>query len=807
MRSLGEIEVALYGLSAGVEPASPIVPKQTAAGVRVVVNAGGRSLSASEVARLLGGPFQVRAELSGPGLPAPLSLPLTGADAIPSPDPLVLTFPGLPHAGEYDLANVRLVRDGRAVLDVLPRRVTLRVIEQILVTSVVTRPLTHQELLDRGVVLDSSSYLGFEFAIALRLDSTPVVMTLPVVFDREGAVIPVPLQPPPEPLRSLVTAPQLVPVLLRPVAPENEPDGAVLRPAGGGDGDGAGGIPSLLVIPGSIGYLKQFFSALLLVGNGAPAGSGLVVRDVTGTLVMPPGDDQESGTADDPLALPLLESGPQSPRLVLLGADGSSRLEPGEFAQAELTLRGELEGRHDVDFEIQAQLDGLAIGPVPLAGRAHGAVLVRNAYFDVTFTVPTVVRADEEFSVHATVTNIGQGTGQDVKVTMDPARLSGARLLSAGTQTIGELRAGDSQTVEYRFRSEVTGEVVASYLRFDTAGGVDVTGRLNFRIGVGERGVVMSPDTLVLPTSVRALPPSAVRAAMRVLGQAWSAARAPTLPPGVERPYTDAVYRKGLSVAEAGLRVELGQPLPDALRDLLLDFHGSGFDPGFDQVLRETSAGSGFDDVLASALQDAVGTDALAYHEAAAEVAASGQPFLSFAYENAGSGPMPGGIALLDGAGRRTDVNRSGVPTSFVVPIGSSSEGPRIGWLSALSTPPYVLQIDGDMTGVLNLSVAVPGPNGEARHVRLDGIAVTLGSRTRLVVRPRERWRPRAASRLERRRHLRPDESRLDRAAGDARAAARLRRDDRAGDPVRRRRVRDLRRPSLRPGRERRRLR
>ena len=82
------------------------------------------------------------------------------------------------------------MRAGRPLLDVQPRRVTLRVIEQILVTSVVTRPLTLDEIRERGVVLDASAYLGFEFAIALKLESTPVQFRFPVVFDRQGVPIP-----------------------------------------------------------------------------------------------------------------------------------------------------------------------------------------------------------------------------------------------------------------------------------------------------------------------------------------------------------------------------------------------------------------------------------------------------------------------------------------------------------------------------------------------------------------------------------------------------------------------------------------
>jgi hypothetical protein len=735
-RSLTELQVSLYGLSAGVEPASPIVPKQTASGLRIVVKAGGKTLSAGEVARLLGGPFEVQAELSGPGLGV-LTLPRTGADAIPSPDPLVLTFPGLLHAGEYDISNVRLVRAGRPLLDVQPRRVTLRVIEQILVTSVVTRPLTLDEIRERGVVLDASAYLGFEFAITLKLESTPVHFRFPAVFDRQGVPIPLPLQPPPEPLRSVVSAPLLVPVLLRPAAFENDPDGAPpdynLEDLPGYQGVR---IPSLLVIPGSVGYLKQFFSAQLMVGNGAPVGSGLVVKDVTGTLRLPPGADGQSGTADDPLALPMLEGGPQSGVVAVLGEGGTSELLPGEFGRAELTLRGEREGRHDVDFDIRAELLGLPIGPVPLEGSAHGVVLVRNAYFDVTFTVPTVVRADEEFSLFATVTNVGQGTGNDVKMTLDSSRLSGARLLSAGTQTIESLAPGDAATLEYRFRSEVTGEVVASYLRFDTSGGVDVTGRLNFVLGVGERRVAQSPDTLVLPAAVKVLPSHVVRAAMRVLGQAWSAATATSLPPGVERPSTEAIFRKGLSVAEAGLRVELGQPLPEALRDLLVDLHGDGLDPGFDQVLRETSAGRDLDRILGAALAEAASSDALGYEEDAARIAASGAPFVSLALENQGGGALPAQLALLDGAGRRTDEATRGVPGAVIASLGASESAPRLGWLASLASPPYAIELAGASDGVVGLSLTLPDATGGALHARVDGIAVGRGSRHRLVYDP-----------------------------------------------------------------------
>ncbi len=174
------------------------------------------------------------------------------------------------------------------------------------------------------------------------------------------------------------------------------------------------------MIPGNVGYLKQFFSAQLYVANGAPTGSGLTVRDVTGTIHMPAADDPEPRTT--PLALPeLLRDGnvieqPTTMPVLGLGPDGAAgtaddptTFAPGEQGQAEFLLRGEKEGYHTLDFDIAAMLDGLPVGPVRVTGKASGGVLVRNARFDMAFTVPTVVRQNERFKIYTTISNIGEG--------------------------------------------------------------------------------------------------------------------------------------------------------------------------------------------------------------------------------------------------------------------------------------------------------------------------------------------------------------------------------------------------------------
>src|SRR5262249_39021171 len=146
-------------------------------------------------------------------------------------------------------------------------------------------------------------------------------------------------------------------------------------------------------------------------------------------------------------------------------------------------------------------------------------------------------------------------------------------------------------------------------LRLDTQDGS--SGELRFTLGVGERGITLSPDTLALPTSLAPLPPAVVEAAMRVLGQGWSIANAPfgTLPPSVIRTSKRVVIQKSLALAEAALRIALGEAQADAVRDVAFDFYGgSPLDAGFDQLLRETEAGRD----LARALGGAIGEQAAA---------------------------------------------------------------------------------------------------------------------------------------------------------------------------------------------------
>jgi hypothetical protein len=586
---IGSLDLTIGGLQATVTPASPVIPKNIASGVQVVVTQNGQQLTPAAVAQYLGGNFQLAGEYSGPGLTQTVDVP----QSTPATNSLILDLPAVNTSGNYTLSNLRFLVNGVEAFDVTPSTVTVQVIDQVLVTSVQTAPLTLSQILSMGVVLNSSAYTGFNFTVGLQLSSQVVNISFPVVFDANGVAVPQPLSPPASSLPGVpIPYPTIVPVLLT-----------------GGDGGGAGSlpplpggggtvsIPSVIVIPGNVGYLKQFFSAQLYVTDGAPSGSGLTVDNITGTIMLPPGADGVVGTADDPLALPLLTSGAQSPTMNILapgpgGTPSVGTLNPGDTGQGEWTIRGDMEGYYTINFGIAATLEGLPTGPFQLAGTATGGVLVRNPYFDMTFTVPGVVRKGELFNVFATVTNISQAAANNLTVNFNQGSTSGVTLVSPPQPVISTLNAGDSTTLTFQFTSLQTGQVVASYLNFDTSNGT--TGSLNFSLGVYANGTPESPDTLVLPSSVDNLPTDVVDAAMRVLGQAWSVATAPsgTLPASVIPTSTTVVTQKALALAEAGLRNSLGEALPNALRDLGTDFFGgTTIDPGFDQVLRTTPAG------------------------------------------------------------------------------------------------------------------------------------------------------------------------------------------------------------------------
>ena len=732
---IGSLDLGIGGIQATVTPAQPVIPKNISSGVQIVVTQNGQTLTPAAIAQYLGGPFQVVGEFSGPGLTQTVEVPPTP----PGANSLIVILPVVNTAGDYTLSNLRFLVNGQSVLDVSPSSVTVKVIDQVLVTSVQTKPLTLDEIQAMGVVLGSSDYTGFQFTIGLQLSSQVVNISFPVVFDSQGVAVPQPISPPAV-VPAGVPIPQLptiVPLLLGAADGSGPPQ--VQLP----DGSMAPvRIPSVLVIPGNVGFLKQFFSAQLYVTNGAPGGSNLVVDNVTGTINLPPGADGVVGTADDPLSLPTLTSGPESETMNVLapGPDGKpsvTAFNPGQTGQAEWTIRGDKEGYNTITFDINATLEGLPTGPVALSGTATGGVLVRNPYFNMTFTVPGVVRKGELFNVFATVTNTSQVAANNLTVNFDNASTSGVTLVSGLSPVIPTLNAGDSTTLTFQFLSLRTGQVVASYLNFDTQDGT--TGNLAFTLGVFANGTPMSPDTLVLPSAVDNLPTDVVDAAMRVLGQAWSVATAApgTLPAGVIPTTRTVVTQKALALSEAGLRQSLGEPLPNALRDLAVDFFGgTTVDPGFDQVLRTTPAGQNFVSVLglhlSKPMSDAGGI--LPYELQLAQIETSGPNFITFGVGSGITG-SPISVTLTDSVGNQVG---SGAPGGTMVggalfTLGNSPNETYLGLLTAPTNSPYTLSLIGQGTGATDIAISIPAGDGTVVRGTASGVQLSSGLKMKVI--------------------------------------------------------------------------
>lgn len=592
---LSEFDFLLLGLSLRPEPDFQVVPRNTPTGIQIVLGFSGSGADTTGLLSLLPDGLEVVAELVGPGIAAPIVLRGPPGELLPIP-PLVTR-------GLYLVRDIRLEKDGDIFLRAVPDTATIEVINQILITQVITRPLTLEEIRQKGILFGDDDFTGFNFTIALSLGSRLVNVEFPVIFDSNNVSVPIPssqrigltgLNLPGLGNASIV--PMMLDVGLSEQQIQELPQLAELS------------VPGLLVIPGEVGFLNQFFSALLLVSNGAPEGSVLVVRDLVATIELPPGDDQVPGTADDPLEIAETMSGQDSVLPILgVGPDGTigtgddtDTFVPGEQGQAEFLLEGRREGFHAISFDIEGSLEGLPIGPVPVKGQARGGVLVRNPFFNLTFTAPSTVRNGEEFSLFVTVTNISQAIANLVTITLNQAGLAGAQPVGDTSQQIDTLLAGDSETLRFRFISTQTGQVNASYLRLE---GGQNQGELLFALGVGDRGVPLSPDTIVLPSTVEVLPEAVLMAALRVLGQAWSVATAPagTLPQGVTSVSKGAVFARATDLAEAGFRVQIGEPIERALQTLAFLWVNTE-STGFEQVIRETNAGEAFQKAVGESL-------------------------------------------------------------------------------------------------------------------------------------------------------------------------------------------------------------
>ncbi|MFO1432626.1 MAG: carboxypeptidase regulatory-like domain-containing protein [Candidatus Competibacteraceae bacterium] len=744
---LASEQILLYGLGLKVEPAYQPTPKDVATVVSTYLQAP--TLPPGQKPPLPDNAV-VKATLVGPGLVQPLEyeIPVNGQFEIPP----------LPRAGLYSLENIRVLSGNTILFYAQPERVTIEVLERLLITTVTVKPLTAQEIRDKGIVFDRSNFQAYNFTAAFAVKDEQIQIDFPVLLPRVFGAADV------EPQRvalpdlsnvSLIRAPTIIPDTLK-LAQTKIPNLIVhptfLEAQYQGKTLDIEPIPGVIVIPGDIAFLNQYFSVMLMVANAAPSTSVLAVQDLKAKILLPPGNDGVANSPDDPLRMAQTERGesPRQQNVVGAGADhklGTADDQPviaaGQSGSAEFLIEGRREGSHNLELELEGTLTGLPVGPVSVRGRAAGTVLVRNPTFTLTFTHPDVVNEGEDYNLDITVTNTSESPANVVSLDLYPQHISGAVLVGTGHQEIDSIPPNDSATVSYHLKSLVTGGVYAATLDSDEK----VAGRFLLKTAVGELGIPLSPDSLVLPPEAQFLPAALRKTVIALLGKTYAAATAPAgaLPKDVTRFSKKMVWDRAVETAEAGLRKQLHEPLPDTLAHLWLDFAGGDYGRlaerypdtnkraaaeqdfiGFDELRRRSQRGDAFAAAVAAELRSSWITGAIdEAHRAFAEKVSFRPAHVSVAL-SANGAPLPYRLVLLDGNGNRLgEVDEASGKIGKAIPFSDllnfrADDGVLQGQLALVAAPTgagYTIRLErtpGTPAAPFDLSLVLPAdsPSG-----------------------------------------------------------------------------------------------
>ncbi|MFQ5528564.1 MAG: hypothetical protein ACE5GX_20200, partial [Thermoanaerobaculia bacterium] len=507
--------------------------------------------------------LRVLADFTGPEVDGILTL-----ETVPN-EPF--RIPGLSLKGDYQLDNIRLVQGDELLGFGSPRSAAI-LVTQILVTRVTSRALTLDEIRALGIVIDEDSFRAFNFTFGFGVEKGETIeFNFPVLLPFDGD---------PQVLGGgfglfgggtpRFDIPQLAPFQLD-IPPEETQSGTFVSLA---RRESAPPIYGAIVFPTEFALLNQFFSVVLHVQNGAPEGDPLVLRDLTAKIKIPGGLREAETEPPTPLGVPVPIRVP-GPDGRLGTSDDITFLVAQATGEAEFLLEGRRQGAHIVEMDIEGTLEGLVTGVKRVTGTARGAVVVRDPTFGVTISHPDVVRKDEEYILGLTVSNTSNLPANLVTIRMPNSKLAGVELVDPNDfqRTIETILPGESEIVEFEMRSRFTGRVTSAASRSEA----HITPTFDLRVGVGENGIPLSPDELVLPRSTDALPPLVVRRSLALLGLGHSLATAGSGGLAADLPRVTRALVKGrvYQMAQAGEHIGLGEDPFDSLAVLAAEWNGA----------------------------------------------------------------------------------------------------------------------------------------------------------------------------------------------------------------------------------------
>jgi hypothetical protein len=572
-QDLGQGRLAIAGTRLVISPEAQTVPFET--GTIVETRLEGYDASRGELPSGL----RVVGELSGPEIAGRLTLSTLPGEPF--------RIPRFSEAGEYVLEDIRLVEGEELLAYGEPRSASV-LVTQVLVTRVTSRALTLDEIRSYGIVVDEDSFQAYSFTFGFAIDATGETINyeVPVLIQSLGEggdlvqILGTPKLPGLASPGEGLPAPRFRPPSLTPFTLTLDRPDAASQASGGcqnlyGDcySDVPVRVPGVILFPTDVSLLNQFFSVVLLAKNDAPAGDPLTIRDLTARVVLPPGLRQAETIPAAPIGVPVPLHVP-GPDGVLGTGDDLTFLIAQAQAELETLVEGRTEGTHIVEFQLEGVLEGLAGGRIErVSGTARGAVLVRDPKLAVTISHPDVVRNDEEYTLRLTVTNLAAAPVNSLTLSLAASGLSGVTPVGPSELSIATLLPGEAETLEFRLLSLRTGRVVASSVRSPGT----ITPRFELSVGVGELGIPLAPNEIVLPRSTESLPPSLIRPALSLVGLGLSAATAPASLASPERPQPSraSVDDKVHELAQAGRHVGLGEELFDAAAQVAAEWAGA----------------------------------------------------------------------------------------------------------------------------------------------------------------------------------------------------------------------------------------
>ncbi|HRJ40425.1 MAG TPA: carboxypeptidase regulatory-like domain-containing protein, partial [Caldilineaceae bacterium] len=734
------------------DPIHQTVPKNTATGIRMNVVASDPSVGGLPE---LPADAVVRASMRGPAFQK--AIELTGLPG------RLLMIPPIPLKGLYVVENIRIESGGATILQGEPGSVSIEVIDKVIVSQVTTRALSADEIEKKGIFFDEDNFSAVDFTVAIGVEGKKVPISFPVLIPKQPNLASRP--PAYRPSMGGLGQQKIQTVTFRP--PELEYtslgiSGFQMDCASDCDPETrklVAKVPGVILFPGRIAYLNQFFSALLLVSNIAPGSSNLVVRDIQGEILLPGGKDGVVGSQDDPLRmarvgnppafqpkiLPVKQPGPDGQ---LGTADDIPFLAPGNDGNAEFLVEGLREGIHTVQIEITGQLHGLPTGPVAIKGKAVGTLEVRDPQFSLTFNHPVTINQGEDYDFHVTVSNISDVPANFATLSLLPRSLSGAQLLSQETVQIDTILPGDSATATFRLRALQTGSVVASSLASE-----NTPGKFEFRMDVGELGIPLSPNVLQLPGEVNFVPQGIRAEAISLLSQAFALATSPIVPVGLLPVDQSMIYERAFDLAAVGQRISLFEPELSAAWDLALDFSGNNLSrltgnerinaddyAAFDNLMRKSRRGEALSREFAALFGQAVaGSSALDFQQQMATATVSRPPYFSvITGQDNGGGPVV--LRVTDPANQQVGLSAANAPVQRSIPYGQffdlshqTGNYSHFAFIAAPEPGRHTIDLLGTANGTFDVGVLIPTATGQ-RLVQFTDVVIQIGGRAQLSV-------------------------------------------------------------------------